>query len=782
MQVNDSLYLLGIRHHGPGSAASLLNALQTIEPDIILLEGAPEADSIIELAGHKSMQPPVAQLIYAVDNPANSVYYPFTEFSPEWQCIRFALNNAVPLRFFDLPQTHSFALTQSQQQKQEHSDDANIEDGEMLFDEDGVDDEESEPEENIVFRQDPLDLLAHAAGFADGERWWEYVVESRNNDLEVFTGIGEAMATVRQSIEAEYDQSQSLPYLEREVRREAWMRKSIRKAQKEGFQRIAAVCGAWHVPALARKVAVKDDNAVLKGLPKVKVKATWVPWTHSRISSASGYGAGVSSPGWYHHLWQYRVAEDSAARARNISVSWLAKVAHLLREEGIDVSAANVIESVRLTETLAALRERPLPGLEELNESVMTTFCFGDDTPLKLIERKLIVGEILGEVPDETPTVPLQQDLQRLQKRLRLKPEAVEKDIELDLRQATGLGRSQLLHRLNLLDLPWGQFIETGSGKGTFKERWRLQWQPEFAVKLIEAAVWGNTVASAAEQATRHALQETHALADITRTIDRLLLADLPTTVAFAVQRLQTEAAIASDVGQLMAALPALARIIRYSDVRNTDTSVLQHVLDGLCIRICMGLAGACSSLDADAASAMLSHINAAHDALQLLQDEQRTQEWQQALMRLADQRDLHGLIAGRSCRLLLNAEKLAAEEVAQRLQFALSLGNEPDHAAHWLEGLLSGSGVLLLHDDRLWQIVDDWLSQLDADTFLQLLPLLRRTFSSFQFGERQQMFAKVKQGESSQVTRINVDTAHFDKDKAEACLPLVSRLLGLGV
>ena len=776
MQVNDSLFLLGIRHHGPGSATSLLNALKTIEPDIILLEGAPEADNIFELAAHKAMQPPVAQLIYVVDDPANSVYYPFTEFSPEWQCIRFALEHTIPLRFCDLPQTHSLALVQ-----QQRSNDADIEDGEIFIDEDAVDDEETEVED-IVFRQDPLDLLAHAAGFADGERWWEYVVESRNNDLDVFTGIGEAMSEVRESIEAEYDQSRPAPYLQREARREAWMRKTIRKATKDGFQRIAVVCGAWHVPALARKAAVKDDNALLKGLPKTKIAATWVPWTHSRISSASGYGAGVTAPGWYQHLWQYRHIDDNTERARKISVSWLAKVAHLLRQEGIDVSAANVIESVRLTETLAALRERPLPGLEELNESVVTTFCFGDDTPLKLIERKLIIGETLGEVPDETPTVPLQQDLQRWQKRLRLKPEAVEKDIDLDLRQPIGLQRSQLLHRLNLLDLPWGQFIEVGSGRGTFKESWRLQWQPEFAVKLIEAAVWGNTVASAADRATRHALQETHVLADITRTIDRLLLADLPATVAFAVRRLQSEAAVASDVGQLMAALPALARIIRYSDVRNTDTSVLQHVLDGLCVRICMGLTGACSMLDDDAASAMLSHINAAHDALQLLQNSQRLQEWYQALAKLADQRDLHGLITGRSCRLLLNAEMLAAEEIAQRLQFALSLGNEPDHAAHWLEGLLSGSGILLLHDESLWQIVDNWLCQLDTDTFLQLLPLLRRTFSSFQFGERQQMFAKVKQGKSSQAVRIKLDAAHFDAEKAAVCIPLVSRLLGLGV
>ena len=38
-------------------------------------------------------------------------------------------------------------------------------------------------------------------------------------------------------------------------------------------------------------------------LPKRKTALTWVPWTHSRLAAASGYGAGVTSPGWYHHLF-----------------------------------------------------------------------------------------------------------------------------------------------------------------------------------------------------------------------------------------------------------------------------------------------------------------------------------------------------------------------------------------------------------------------------------------------------------------------------------------------
>src|SRR5207244_12369163 len=72
-----------------------------------------------------------------------------------------------------------------------------------------------------------------------------------------------------------------------------------------------------------------------------------------------------------------------------ISVSWLIRVARLLREEGLDASSAHVIEAVRLSETLAALRERPLPGLPELNEATQAVLCAGNDLPLRLIHEKL---------------------------------------------------------------------------------------------------------------------------------------------------------------------------------------------------------------------------------------------------------------------------------------------------------------------------------------------------------------------------------------------------------
>src|SRR6185369_9165790 len=125
------------------------------------------------------------------------------------------------------------------------------------------------------------------------------------------------------------------------------------------------------------------------------------------------------------------------------------------------------------------------------------------------------------------------------------------------------------------------------------------------------------------------------------------------------------------------------------------------------------------------------------------------------ALRRLADHANsgsnVHGLLAGRACRILLDSGVFSAEEAARRVGLALSSAAAPADAAAWIEGLLKDSGALLVHDDALWRIVDGWLGALKGDAFTQTLPLLRRTFSTFAAPERRMLGERARSGGRSQ-------------------------------
>ncbi len=269
------------------------------------------------------------------------------------------------------------------------------------------------------------------------------------------------------------------------------MRQVLRATLKETTGTVAVVCGAWHVPALTGPLPpASKDAALLRGIPKRKAALAWVPWTHSRLASASGYGAGITSPGWYQHL--FTVPDQTIAR-------WLTRVAGVLRGHDLPVSSAHIIEAVRLAETLAVLRGRPLAGLAEVSEATKSVMCDGDDLAAAFVTRDLVVGEALGAVPDDAPPVPLDADLRARARALKLKIEPLTRTLALDLRKETDRGRSVFLHRLGVLGIGWGEVTDDlVRGTGTFHETWTLRWRPELAVEIIDAAVWGTTVESAA--------------------------------------------------------------------------------------------------------------------------------------------------------------------------------------------------------------------------------------------------------------------------------------------
>ncbi|MCW1923612.1 DUF5682 family protein [Luteolibacter arcticus] len=725
---NEMTTLFGIRHHGPGCARSLLAALDALSPEVILLEMPAEAEPLLVHAAHEAMKPPVAILLHRTDAPEKASFYPFAEFSPEWQAVRWAVTKGVPVRCFDLPSAHMFALRDE--------------------------DDETPPQ------PDAFEWFAKADGYSDGERWWNDRVEERRNTQDFFEAILEAVATLRGDLD--------LPESRETLLREAWMRKCLRAAEKDGFANIAVVCGAWHTPALTAKVKVADDNELLRGLPKHKVAATWIPWTDERLAMASGYAAGIRSPGWYGHLWKN--TEDPIP-------SWLTKAARILRKEGQEASSASVIEAVRLSHSLAGMRGRPLPGLDETLESIQAVFCQGDPLPLDFLRTRLLVGQRLGELPEGLPTLPLQQDIEASQKRLRLKPAASVTPLELDLREDGGRARSIFLHRLLALGIGWGR-KEQARTRGTFKERWSLQWKPELAVAIIDASAFGNTIESAATKRLVKRLPADAGMEPITERLDLALLGALPQAVNVLLRRLDAAAATAHDLAELLDTVPPLARIARYGDVRATDAEAVMRLLEGFAARIHAGLLIAASGIDDDAARTLSGHVQSYRGALAMLELTALTDEFQATLGRMKESESVHPKLRGLSVRILRDASHLDDAEAARHLGFALSPGMPALSAAAWLEGFLQGGGSLLVHDRALLGLVHTWLGSLSGEAFQSTLPLLRRTFGTFEPPERARIAASVAQGPAS--TPPPAAPLDLDMERALPAVAAVAKLFGL--
>jgi hypothetical protein len=276
-------------------------------------------------------------------------------------------------------------------------------------------------------------------------------------------------------------------------------------------------------------------------------------------------------------------------------------------------------------------------------------------------------------------------------------------------------------------------------------------------------------------------------LADLTDLLDRAILADLPDAVDDLLARIQARAAVSGDVRRLMDALPPLARVARYGDVRGTRAERVTPVIENLYARIVVGLSAACASLDDDAANEMMESIERAQQAMDTLQRDDLRPAWQGALRAVMERSGAHGLVRGRCCRLLLERRALDEDELRRLAGLTLSPATPTAEAAAWVAGVLRGGAQMMLAQNGLWLALDGWLAALDGETFVALLPLLRRAFADFEAPARRTMGEKVKRLHHTETASEAGSTAGtigaegaVVEERARRVLPVLARVLGV--
>ena len=210
----------GIRHHGPTSATRLLAALEAYRPDHLLLEMPADAAHLTDVVT-KDLRPPVALVLYDAKNIERASFYPFATFSPEYQAIKWAVENNVPVTPIDLPARFYLAARDEAVPP-------------TLFQTEEPPPEAPSPlpgktqrQLNRQLRQDPLSLMAELDGYPDSESWWDATLEREDaGPGATFTALHEMVAELRDTFpEASNDENE---------RREAFMRTEIRKYRRPG--------------------------------------------------------------------------------------------------------------------------------------------------------------------------------------------------------------------------------------------------------------------------------------------------------------------------------------------------------------------------------------------------------------------------------------------------------------------------------------------------------------------------------------------------------------------
>lgn len=718
--------IFGVRHLSPAGSWHLLELLNEVEPDLVLIEGPSDlTDQLVHICARET-KPPIAIMAYSETVPIRTILYPFAVYSPEYQAIKWAYEKQRACRFIDLPSSVFLAI----QEKQATVEQLQLQERFESLSNDEV--RHSHSSMGSVNRR-----IAELSDEDSQEAFWERHFEHNLNRGAYLRGASEYGRQLRAW------QDEDLMDEAENLLREAYMKYQIEQAIAEGYapERIVVVTGAYHVDGI-RAITALDDQEIAS-LPAIPSQTTLMPYSYYRLSSRSGYGAGNKAPAYYELLWD----SLNAGKPEHAAYTYMARLAAYQRKAGHMVSAAEVIEAVRLSQTLAQMKGFSTPSLRDLRDSAVTCMGHGHFSEIALAVADTEIGTKLGSLPEGISRTSIQADFYRLLKELKLDKykSTVAQSLELDLRENTrvkseqaafmDLRRSFFLHRLLMLKISFVTKQRMEQAKATWAETWNLQWSVEAEIQLVESALRGETVELAAAFVFQERMEQSQTISEAAAIITDACMCGMPESVEMATAVLQKLAIDAASVKEIADTAHSLSVVIRYGNIRKLDYSALMPILQQLFYRACLIMADNCSCdnkavNDIIAAMDLLNEVSINHDFLDV-------DKWLQVLTQLSDRDDMNTKASGFATAILLERGLIDNQLLAVEVERRLSKGIPADLGASWFEGLALKNKYALITRLSLWEKLSEYLDTLDDVEFKRALVFLRRAFSSFSAKER---------------------------------------------
>ena len=746
-----------VRHHSPACARLVRELIAQVKPAAVLIEGPADFNPYM----HELWLPhelPIAIYSYMrlPDGTRRGAFYPFCEYSPEWQALQAARDVGAVARFIDLPWSE-IATAKSLSHR--------YADAELR-------------------RSRYVDVLCRELGVEDFNALWDTLCEI-DDDLSLPDYLRRAhtfCGLIRLA-------DGHVPAEDR--RREAFMAAQIRQAADEFAGPLVVVTGAYHSFALFARltdrsfVGLEDptpdewqqfvqEGVAPEGEPSTEAKGDEVPpgidkaangdvvgdahigialtpYSYERLDSLRGYEAGMPNPGFYHQVWLDRqeVAPAAAEAAKPGSDHpgrgqtyrrLLAKVSRQLRERGQRVSTADLIAVESTALGLAAMRGHSEVWRWDLIDAVTGALvkeelAIGGEHPFLDAVHEALRGNRRGVIAEGARVPPLVQDIRQTLTALELELPLRPRELKLELHEPRARRRSEVLHRLRILQVAGftqtdGTDLSRRDDLSRLWEQWRLHWSPDFESSAIEAARYGPRLVEAAQER----------LLELAKTLPRdaesaaLLLLDaglagLPRLRSDLQQQLLAIIRQDANFFANTAALGHLLYLFRYDEVLATanrdDIGMLlrETFVRGMWLLESLGQISGRDREIVDGISALVQTLEAAEDYLADLRD-----ELHDVLVRVQQDGTQLPVTRGAAWGGLWTLGATDAAHAAEALaQFA-----DPQQLGDFLTGLFGLAREAVQRNPQLVTNIDRLLVGYNEHQFQEALPSLRLAFTYF--------------------------------------------------
>ena len=479
--------LFPVRHHSPACARLVVDLIEQARPAAVLIEGPSDFnDRIDELLLPHELPVAIYSYVRLPDGRRRGAFYPFCVYSPEWQALHTAGKLGAAVHFIDLP----WADVAGDETPAHRYADAQLGRGPYI------------------------DTLCRKLGVDDFDALWDTLVELDGTlSIEEYLRRAHHFCYHVRLLDERVDETDRA--------REAFMAAEIRQALEAHEGPVLVVTGGYHSYALHARLAGEsfvgtDEPVQCEPSPPADDEERGIaltPYSYERLDSLTGYDSGMPNPGFYDRVWHDRRA-GRPLTLRHL----LTSVVRALRKRGQPVSTADLIAVRSAAHALASLRGHEEVWRSDLIDAVTAALVkeeleYGYGHPFLEAVYQVFRGAKRGRLAEGTPAPPLVRDIQRLLDEHDLKPAMRAAEHQLDLTDPPQRARSQILHRLRILQV--SGFRRTGGTDlvarddlAEIVETWEVRWSPEFDAGCVEAARYGPTLSEAATEAVEGAVEE----------------------------------------------------------------------------------------------------------------------------------------------------------------------------------------------------------------------------------------------------------------------------------
>lgn len=803
------LYFAPIRHHSPACAYSVLALIEQVKPDYVLIEGPDSFNPLIAGLLDGDTRPPVAIMGQTAvkgapeqcdesDAVTKSAYFPFCEYSPEWQALRIGQQHQAQLRFIDLPWT-----------------------AQVECDHESENPHHSLQRERYLAHSLFIAQLAKKCGCRDHDELWEHLFE-----LRPLASVANWSGFFRDSFVwcalARLDYEPEVLVSEGSTQREAHMQAHIQTIKAaEPNAKIVVVTGGFHTLALIEGLGKTADQQFELSTEQQKQftaqqklaerDSAWlIRYSFDRLDALNGYASGMPSPAFYQKVWEGLLTERAdqseqkiaatAAYRNQLGIQFLAYVAEVLREKQFD--AAPGFLSVKLAAEqsfrLAAFRGHTGAGRYDLLDGLQSAFIKGslDESQDELWQqiKTCFSGFTLGQIPKGTLSPPLVSETYSRAKAFRFKlDDTLAKTSRLDVyRNKQHRLRSRFLHLLTFLEIHFAKPISgpnflSGNQMDLLFEEWQYAWTPNVEGELIALSEKGTQLKSIALNkilAMEKQLEEQGVSRSSQSAVTLLMQAALiglhqriPTLFMLLDSYIQQDNKFESlvacghklvhlwrgrgffDLAEDSGIKERINRVVQQTffcldQVSQGDEQQQEHYFDALL---------SCREL--------ITFIP------EISPETNYSAEFYAQLNRLDGRLNHTPLIKGAVDAIRYLGEKIDESVLINEIQRTFSLGSDPELAIGYFIGIMRTAPELVVRLPLLIEQLNELLNGWDDARFIQVLPDLRFAFSQLTPKQNAQMARVVAQKLSLETQDLTLHQTQFNQQELLQAMELEQKI-----